>query len=158
MIRDSKENLWRLGVFQGYVLNPIDAGLTADGTPYVRVRASDYKPSAINLKNKGYNLLYLGVIEWKRVFEVAISLYNFEEKINGILSTMISKEKPIIPTITDVFPPAYLYENEAYEMFGIFFQGHPGLRRLFTEEELGHPFRKNHLLPQTPVGGWRPIE
>lgn len=55
--------------------------------------------------------------------------------------------EPLIPSVIDVWPSANWYEREAYDLFGIVFDGHPDLRRLLTDYGFkGHPFRKDFPL------------
>ncbi len=54
---------------------------------------------------------------------------------------------PIVDSLTEVWPAANWYEREAFDLFGIAFQGHPDLRRLLTDYGfIGHPFRKDFPL------------
>ena len=54
---------------------------------------------------------------------------------------------PVIPSLVDVWPSASWYEREAFDLFGIMFDGHPDLRRLLTDYGfIGHPFRKDFPL------------
>jgi len=54
---------------------------------------------------------------------------------------------PVVPTITGVWASADWYEREAFDLFGILFNGHPDLRRILTDYGfVGHPFRKDFPL------------
>lgn len=54
---------------------------------------------------------------------------------------------PVIESVIDVWPSANWYEREAFDLFGIVFEGHPDLRRLLTDYGfIGHPFRKDFPL------------
>jgi NADH-quinone oxidoreductase subunit C len=51
---------------------------------------------------------------------------------------------PVVPSLTGLFPVANWFEREAFDLFGIIFEGHPDLRRILTDYGfVGHPFRKD---------------
>jgi NADH-quinone oxidoreductase subunit C len=51
---------------------------------------------------------------------------------------------PVLPSVVDLWPSANWFEREAFDLFGIVFDGHPDLRRLLTDYGfVGHPFRKD---------------
>ncbi|HMN84203.1 MAG TPA: NADH-quinone oxidoreductase subunit C [Burkholderiaceae bacterium] len=57
---------------------------------------------------------------------------------------------PVVPSLIDVWPSVGWYEREAFDLFGIVFDGHPDLRRILTDYGfVGHPFRKDF-----PVSGY----
>jgi len=57
---------------------------------------------------------------------------------------------PIVPSAVDVWSSANWYEREAFDLFGIVYEGHPDLRRILTDYGfIGHPFRKDF-----PVSGY----
>jgi NADH-quinone oxidoreductase subunit C len=54
---------------------------------------------------------------------------------------------PVIATAIDIWPAANWFEREAFDLYGIMFNGHPDLRRLLTDYGfIGHPFRKDFPL------------
>ena len=56
-------------------------------------------------------------------------------------------EPPMIDSVTEIWPSANWYEREAFDLFGILFDGHSDLRRLLTDYGfIGHPFRKDFPL------------
>ncbi len=57
---------------------------------------------------------------------------------------------PVVSSVTSVWPAANWYEREAFDLFGILFDGHDDLRRILTDYGfIGHPFRKDF-----PVSGY----
>ena len=53
-------------------------------------------------------------------------------------------ELPIIASLIDVWPAVNWFEREAFDLYGIIFDGHPDLRRILTDYGfIGHPFRKD---------------
>jgi NADH-quinone oxidoreductase subunit C len=59
-------------------------------------------------------------------------------------------ELPVVSSVTDIWPSANWYEREAFDFFGILFEGHNDLRRILTDYGfIGHPFRKDF-----PVSGY----
>ena len=54
---------------------------------------------------------------------------------------------PVVPSLVDVYPVSNWFEREAFDLFGIVFDGHPDLRRILTDYGfVGHPFRKDFPL------------
>jgi NADH-quinone oxidoreductase subunit C len=57
---------------------------------------------------------------------------------------------PIVPSLVEIWNSANWYEREAFDLFGIVFEGHPDLRRILTDYGfIGHPFRKDF-----PISGY----
>ncbi|MFO1305166.1 MAG: NADH-quinone oxidoreductase subunit C [Burkholderiales bacterium] len=57
---------------------------------------------------------------------------------------------PVVPSLVDVWPCINWFEREAFDLYGIVFDGHPDLRRLLTDYGfVGHPFRKDF-----PISGY----
>jgi len=51
---------------------------------------------------------------------------------------------PVVASVAEVWPAANWFEREAFDLFGLMFEGHPDLRRILTDYGfIGHPFRKD---------------
>ncbi len=58
-----------------------------------------------------------------------------------------NNEFPVIDSVTEVWPAANWFEREAFDLYGIVFEGHPDLRRILTDYGfIGNPFRKDFPL------------
>jgi NADH-quinone oxidoreductase subunit C len=61
-----------------------------------------------------------------------------------------SDEVPVVDSLADIWPSVNWFEREAFDLFGLIFEGHPDLRRILTDYGfIGHPFRKDF-----PVSGY----
>ncbi len=59
----------------------------------------------------------------------------------------LDDQQPLIDSVIEVWPAADWFEREAFDLYGIIFNGHPDLRRLLTDYGfIGHPFRKDFPL------------
>ncbi len=59
----------------------------------------------------------------------------------------LPSDPPQVSSVTDLWPSANWFEREAFDLFGILFEGHPDLRRILTDYGfIGHPFRKDFPL------------
>ncbi len=84
----------------------------------------------------------------QRRFAVVIHLLSVElNQRLRVRSYCDDGEPPVIDSVADVWAAANWFEREAFDLFGIFFRGHPDLRRLLTDYGfIGHPFRKDFPL------------
>jgi NADH:ubiquinone oxidoreductase subunit C len=58
-------------------------------------------------------------------------------------SVLADRENPTIESLTALYPTAEYYEREVFDLFGIRFNNHPNLKRLFLEDDYGYPLRKD---------------
>ena len=76
-------------------------------------------------------------------FDVVYHLLSMTRNARVRLKVQTDEDAPV-PTVTGVFPCADWYEREAFDMYGVFFEGHPDLRRILTDYGFhGHPLRKD---------------
>jgi NADH-quinone oxidoreductase subunit C len=78
-------------------------------------------------------------------FDVVLHLYSLAKKHRVRLLAGVVEADPVIATLVPVWPGANWFEREAYDMYGVRFDGHPDLRRILLYEEFqGHPLRKDY--------------
>ena len=62
------------------------------------------------------------------------------------LKVKLPRANPRVPSLTAVYRGAEFQEREAYDLYGVIFEGHPDLRRiLMWDEFVGHPMRKDYV-------------
>lgn len=81
-------------------------------------------------------------------FEIVWILYSFSRNERIRVKTQIKDGEPAA-TVTDIWPTANWLEREAFDMFGIRFEGHPELKRILLPDGWkGHPLRKEYGILQ----------
>jgi NADH-quinone oxidoreductase subunit C/D len=78
-------------------------------------------------------------------FEAVYHLYSVSRAERLRLKVPVAESMPVIPSVVSVWKAADWFEREAYDMFGLMFDGHPNLRRILTHEAFqGHALRKDY--------------
>ncbi len=84
-------------------------------------------------------------------FEIVYHLLSLETGQRVRLKVRVSGDAPKVASVVSVWPSAEAFECEVFDLFGVRFEGHPHLRRLFLPEDWdGHPLRKDF-----PTEGYR---
>ncbi len=84
-------------------------------------------------------------------FQVIYNMISLKNKYRIRLKVKVDGENPVCPSVTSVFKSADWYERETYDMFGITFEGHPDMRRIYMPEEYEYyPLRKDFPLMGIP--------
>ena len=119
----------------------------------VNVDAKDWLPLAEALRNHSaldfdYLFCVTGV-DWKTHFTVVYHLTSKKAGHTVVVKVKIEdREHPVVETVCGIWRTAELNEREVYDFFGIKFNRHPDLRRLFlTEDWKGWPMRKDYEDP-----------
>ena len=92
-------------------------------------------------------LLSHTVIDWiaDDKFELVYQLYSTEHGHHLMVSALVDRMDPVAPTVSDLWPVAEYQEREAYDMFGMQYDNHADLRRVFLEDDwVGFPLRKDY--------------
>ncbi len=78
-------------------------------------------------------------------FEMVYHFYSLAKNHRLRLKVRVEEEDAAIPSLTGFWPIANWLEREAWDMFGIRFEGHPNLKRILMYQEfVGHPLRKDY--------------
>lgn len=97
--------------------------------------------------SRGVELTPDPVVGWNKPrYGVVYHLLSLRNNQRLRLRVLVDPE-PLVPSVIDIWNSANWYEREAYDLFGIVFDGHPDLRRLLTDYGfVGHPFRRDFPL------------
>lgn len=80
-------------------------------------------------------------------FAVVYHLLAMQKNTRLRVKAPLDGDEPVIDSVTDIWNCADWYEREAFDLFGVLFDGHPDLRRILTDYGfVGHPFRKDFPL------------
>jgi NADH-quinone oxidoreductase subunit C len=87
--------------------------------------------------------------------EVVYHLSSFTHQHRFVVKVILPRwkddkpgELPEVPSVTSIWPAADWHEREVYDLSGVWFTGHPDLRRiLLAEDWVGHPLRKDYEFP-----------
>ena len=86
-------------------------------------------------------------------FEVVYHLYSYTHHRRLRVKVELDESDPSVDSVTLVWKGADWAEREVWDLYGITFKGHPGLRRILMYPEfIGHPLRKDY-----PIDGRRPL-
>lgn len=88
------------------------------------------------------------MIPWNKPrFGAVYHLLSLRHNQRVRLKVYVDNDPPMVPSVVKLWNSADWYEREAFDLFGIVFDGHPDLRRLLTDYGfVGHPFRKDFPL------------
>ena len=119
--------------------NQLDAKMVAPADlrkEMERLRAEEHMDFLENLTGLDWEEEGLGVI------------YQLESTETGkrvsLKSVCADRENPMLPSVSDLWDIANIYEREVYDFYGIIFTGHPDMRRIFMREDwVGFPMRKD---------------
>ena len=88
-------------------------------------------------------------------YSLVTHLWSVADRRGLLLRTALPREAPAAPSIVDIYPGAAWHERETHEMFGVVFDGHPGLAPLLLPDGFeGHPLRKDFPLAARAAQEW----
>jgi NADH-quinone oxidoreductase subunit C/D len=89
-------------------------------------------------------------------FTIIYHLLSYDRNEDVRIKVALEGDFPSLKSIADIWPSANWYEREAWDLFGINFEGHPHLRRILMPPTWeGHPLRKDHPARATEMEPFR---
>ncbi len=85
-------------------------------------------------------------------FEVVVNLLSLSQARRVRVRLQVPESDAVAPSLFDLYPGTEAMEREAYDLFGIVFEGHPDMTRILMPEDWeGHPLRKDYGVGRVPV-------
>ncbi len=128
----------------GIALKPVRESILVE-------KAADIAKVAAFLKSAPeFRLDYLSSVtaaDYLQYLETVYHLYSMEKRTGPlVLRARVTRENPRMPSLVPVYRSAEFQEREAFDTFGIIYEGHPDLRRIFMWEGFeGFPMRKDYV-------------
>ncbi|MEW6623272.1 MAG: NADH-quinone oxidoreductase subunit C [Bacillota bacterium] len=120
--------------------------------PTFKVKKEDFLSVVTSLKTSEVLeftfLIDLTAVEYDEYFEAVYHLMNLSNKQIIRLKVQLDKNNPSIASLTRLYKAADLQEKETYDLMGINYEGHEGLKRVLCPDDFeGHPLRKDYVMP-----------
>ncbi|HEX9829518.1 MAG TPA: NADH-quinone oxidoreductase subunit C [Bacteroidota bacterium] len=122
--------------------------------PWIRVAANRTREIALFLRDEpsfqfDFMSCLSGVDYNDGNLGVVYHLFSMVHKHKAVIRVTCPKDNPHIHSVHDVWGTANWHEREAFDMYGIQFDGHPDLRRILCPDDYpGHPLRKDFQVPE----------
>lgn len=132
------------------------------GDDIIKIKKEALLPLVNFLRKEPYQftmLLDLTCVDYlgeEERFEMVYHLYSIKNKLRLRIKARLKESDLKIASLTSIWKNANWLEREVYDMFGVHFEGHPDLRRIFMYDGFeGHPLRKDYPLrkrqPRIPL-------
>ena len=133
----------------------INPGLVSEeGGEWVNLftEPENFKELARNLRsreNLQFDYLFcLTCVDWKTHLTMVYHFTSTVHRHTLVIKVKLNRDDPKIDTVCDIWRTAEFHEREVYELFGVFFNNHPDLRKLILPDDWeGYPLRKDYEDP-----------
>lgn len=121
--------------------------------PFIRINPEQIVDIMLFLRDED-DLLFdylacLSGVDNKETLGVVYHLYSLKYKHRITIKVDVPRDNPKVPSISKVWRTADWHEREAYDMFGIIFEGHENLIRILNPYDWeGYPLRKDYKQPE----------
>lgn len=123
--------------------------------PFVKVEASAWPAVARHLKEQSDlsfdALMCLSGMDYgaEAGLGVVYNLHSMKHRHKITIRIDLPRENPKVPSVQSLWRTADWHEREAYDLFGIHFEGHPDLRRILCPDDWeGYPLRKDYVVQE----------
>ncbi len=121
--------------------------------PYIKIAPEAVAEVAQFLRDEDSlrfnSLMSLSGVDYKDNLGVVYHLHSMIHRHKITLKVELPREHPVVPSVARIWLTANWHEREAYDLFGIIFENHPDLRRIFLPEDWeGHPLRKDYVVQE----------
>ena len=118
----------------------------------INIEPNEWLPFAKQLRHDAalqFDFLFcLTCIDWKTHLTMVYHFTSTKYRHMLVVKVKLDRNVPSIDTVCDIWRTAEFHEREVYDLFGVKFNNHPDLRRLFmTDEWNGWPLRKDYEDP-----------
>tara|TARA_B100001146_G_C15984384_1_gene349791 strand:- start:209 stop:664 length:456 start_codon:yes stop_codon:yes gene_type:complete len=142
---DIKETIEALAKLKGVK----DTGMIRARTSYIEIERDNILDIAKKIKDEfGFDhCACISAVDYQTEFEIIYHFARIDD--NGEMIEMrvtLPRDSPTIDSITELWGGADWHEREAYDLMGIYFIGHPNLKRVLLPDGFaGHPLRKDYV-------------
>lgn len=129
---------------------PAPAAPTPTQLPEVKIPLSEFRALMLWLHNGELALdfpMSMTAVDWpeEKKITCVYHLYSMKLKHKLVVKCDTDREKPSIPTVSDLWNNCDWFEREVFDLFGVNFEDHPDLRRIMlTDDWVGFPLRKDY--------------
>ncbi|MGD1872663.1 MAG: NAD(P)H-quinone oxidoreductase subunit J [Mastigocoleus sp.] len=125
------------------------------GIEIIKVEADVLLPIATALYAYGFNYLQCQSGIDLGPGEDLVSMYNLTKMTDNAdrpeevrIKVFLPRDNPTVPSVYWIWKTVDWQERESYDMYGIFYEGHPNLKRILMPEDwVGYPLRKDYISP-----------
>lgn len=141
---------------------PVEGNIRkSDGAYVIKTTPDHLVEVAHSLKNEGYTtVVSLSAVDYPKEGKLTLIVHVTGYALGGDKPKMVEiqvdlpRDEPRVPTLTGVWTSADFQEREAFEMFGIIFEGHPDLRHILLDPEEYkelRPLRKDFVVKEENI-------
>jgi len=115
---------------------------------FMRVSRDDFKECLKKVLKiiEPFHISTISGVDYRDHIELIYHIWSLSLKVEVSIKVDLPRDNPVIETICDVIPGAFLYEREVYDLLGVTFEGHPDLKHSVLPEDWPegvHPLRKD---------------